>query len=497
MSTKISGCDIETWFISFYFLQIIENVLDRGTLSKGGFLMKKRIVTMMMIAVMAVVAFAGCGEKKEDSESKNDAAEDNVDSEGDTSESDAADGDVVEIQFLHGQPEEERVQVIQSIIDDFMAENPGIVVTQMPIPEDGFWTKITTLMGTGELPAIVEGGVDQLRLMNAEEAIDLEANTEVIELIGKDRFYSGVLEMVKAPGVDDYLGTPVSGWVSGIWYRKSLFEEKGLEAPTTWENILAAAEALNDPANKQYGIIFPTEESDFTEQILNHFTGSVGFDLFDADGNPQFNTPEMKEILEFYQQMYQYTMPGSNGVEEVKDAFVGGHAAMAMYSTYIMGALVEQGIADDIGFAVPEKDEVGSFGMTSTMTISNMISEEEREAAIKFVAFMGEAEENIKWCHMSAGGSNPVLKDVADDPAYLDNEVLKAFGETAATIPDAFENLQMLGVKDGEVHPAMGNISGKFIIPRCINSILVQGEDIDAAMAACQAELEEEVAAIE
>ena len=58
------------------------------------------------------------------------------------------------------------------------------------------------------------------------------------------------------------------------------------------------------------------------------------------------------------------------------------------------------------------------------------------------------------------------------------------------------QDLQMLGVKDGEVHPAMGNISSKFIIPKCINSILVQGTDVDSAMAACQSELEEEVAAV-
>lgn len=440
--------------------------------------MKKKIVVLMMTMVMVVTSLAGCGGDKKDKSSK-------------------ADGAKVEIQFLHGQPEEERVQAIQEIIDDFEKENPDIKVTQMPIPEDGFWTKISTMMGTGELPAVVEGGVDQLRLMNGEEALDLEANTEAIEAIGKDRYYTGALEMAKAPGTEDYLGVPVSGWVSGIWYRKSMFEEKGLEAPTTWEDIQKAAEVLNDSANKKYGIAIATEESDFTEQSFSSFTGSDGFELFDNDGNPQFDTPQMKEILEYYKTLYQYTMPGSNGVEEVKDAFVGGHAAMALYSTYIMGALVDQNLADDIGFAVPEKTEQGSFGMTSTMTISNMISEEEREAAVKFVSFMGNKEANIKWCHMSPGGSNPVLKDVADDPAYLENDVLKAFGDTAAMIPDAFENLQMLGVKDGQVNPAMGNISSKFIIPHCINSVLVQGEDIDTAMEKCQSEIEAEVSAAE
>lgn len=472
--------------------------------------MKRKMLALVLAMAMTATGLAGCGGGSSSAEmdktgssgtgsqgSEASEPEASVSGSEEAAGSDTADGGEVEIQFLHGQPEEERVQAIQEIIDAFEAENPGIKVTQMPIPEDGFWTKISAMIGTGELPAVVENGVDMLRLLNAEEALDLEAATEVIETVGKDRYYGGVLDMMKAPGKDQYLGVPISGWVSGIWYRKSMFEENNLEPPTTWENILKAAETLNDPDSKTYGIMIATEESDFTEQSFSSFTGSVGYDLFDDSGAPRFNTPEMKEVLEFYNSLYQYTLPGSNGVEQVKDGFVGGHAGMALYSTYIMGAMVEQDMADDIGFAVPEKTEQGGFGMTSTMGISNMISEEERAAAIKFVSYLGNVEANIKWCHMAPGGSNPVLKDVADDPSYLDNEVLKAFGDTAALIPDAFENLQMLGVKDGEVHPAMGNISSKFLIPHCINAILVQGEDVDSAMTKCQEALEEEVSALE
>jgi len=402
----------------------------------------------------------------------------------------------VEIQFLHGQPEEERVAAIQKIIDGFMAANEGITVTQVPVPEDGYWTKIATLISSGQMPALVESGVDMLRLMNAEEVIDLPANTAAIAAIGKDRFFAGALEMAKASGSDDYLGVPVSGWVSGVWYRKSMFEAKGLAAPDTWENILAAAKALNDPANKMYGIVFPTEESDFTEQIFTHFVVSNNVELFDADGKPQFNTPQMKEILSFYKELYQYCLPGSVGVTEVKDTFVGGHAAMGMYSTYIMGALNEAGLADDIGFAVPANKQVGGFGMTSTMTITADLDDAQREAAIKFITYMGTPEANITWCHMSAGGSNPVLRDVAVNQSYLDNAVLKAFGETAQKVPEGFEKMQMLGVQNGSAHPAMGIITSRFIIPRGIYQILVQGKDIDEQMAITQQELEDEVAAV-
>lgn len=462
--------------------------------------MKRRVLSMLL-ALTVVVGAVGCGggaaNNETTSSNADTTASTDVASPEGTGDTVAGDGKVVEIEFLHGQPEEERVKTIDGIIADFEKVNPGIKVKQMPIPEDGFWTKIITLMSTGKLPAVVEGGVDQLRLMNAEEALDLEAITQAIEQIGKDRFYKGALDIAKAPGVDQYLGVPISGWVSGIWYKRSLFEEKGLQPPTTWENILKAAETLNDPDNKNYGIVFATEESDFTEQTFSSFTGSINYQLFNAEGKPEFNNSQMKELLDFYKELNVYNLPGSNGVEQVKDAFVGGHAAMAIYSTYIMQALVEQDLASDIAFAVPEKDAKGSFGMTSTLGISNMISDEQREAAIKFVSFLGEKEENIKWCHMAAGGSNPVLKDVAVDPAYLDNEVLKAFGETAAKIPEAFESLQILGMKDGDMNPAMAAVSSKFLIPHCINSILVQGEDVDKAMDACQKAIEEEVAALE
>ncbi len=454
----------------------------------------KKVLAMVLAAMLAVTSLSGCGSSGTGSSSAGSASSPASSSAPADSSEPAVES--VEIQFLHGQPEEPRVKAIQSIIDNFTKENPNVTITQMPVPEDSFWTKISTLMSSGQLPALLESGVDFLRLVNTEEAMDTAANTEAIAAIGKDRFYDGVLDLMKAPGSDEYLGVPVSGWVSGIWYRKSMFEEKNLAAPDTWENIMEAAQALNDPSNKFYGIMFPTEEMDFTEQVFTHFANSNEAKLFDADGNAQFTTPAFKEILEYYQELYQYTMPGSNGVEEVKDAFVGGHAGMLMYSTYIMGALQEQGIADDIGFAVPKHKVEGGFGMSSNLTISNMIDENQRAAAIKFVTFMGTKDANITWCHMSPGGSNPVLKDIVEDPDYLDNDVLKAFGDTAKTVPEAFQSLEMLGVQDGEVNPAMGNITGKYIIPRCINQILVQGKDIDEQMEICQKELQAEVDAL-
>jgi len=80
------------------------------------------------------------------------------------------------------------------------------------------------------------------------------------------------------------------------------------------------------------------------------------------------------------------------------------------------------------------------------------VSEEEKEAAKRFTRFMLEKENYIPFLHMSAGGSNPVRKSIAKDPAYLDHEVLKSFGEVAGEIPNGLENLQRFGFQDGKMY---------------------------------------------
>ena len=47
---------------------------------------------------------------------------------------------------------------------------------------------------------------------------------------------------------------PVDPNVQLLVYRKDLFEAKGLKPPATWDELLATAKALHDPAKEQYGI---------------------------------------------------------------------------------------------------------------------------------------------------------------------------------------------------------------------------------------------------
>lgn len=51
----------------------------------------------------------------------------------------------------------------------------------------------------------------------------------------------------------------------------------------------------------------------------------------------------MSKALAFYRALAANTMPGSNDVMEIKDAFMNGSAPMAVYSTYILPAVYKDG----------------------------------------------------------------------------------------------------------------------------------------------------------
>ena len=107
---------------------------------------------------------------------------------------------------------------------------------------------------------------------------------------------------------------------------------------------------------KHYGIALPTAESVMTEQAFSQFALSGGANVFDANGNVKIDTPEMSKALAFYRALAANTMPGSNDVMEIKDAFMNGSAPMAVYSTYILPAVYKDGNPANPGFVVPTKN---------------------------------------------------------------------------------------------------------------------------------------------
>ena len=247
----------------------------------------------------------------------------------------------VSIEFMHSSVEQERQAVISKLIARFEKENPGITVKQVPVEEDAYNTKVITLSRSGSLPEVIETSHDYAKVMDKEQLIDRKAVATVISNVGEGAFYDGVLRIVRTEDGSAWTGVPVSAWIGGIWYRKDVLAKAGLEEPKNWQQLLDVAQKLNDPANKKYGIALPTAESVLTEQSFSQFALSNQANVFNAEGKITLDTPEMMQALTYYRDLTANTMPGSNDIMEVKDAFMNGTAPMAIYSTYILPAVIK------------------------------------------------------------------------------------------------------------------------------------------------------------
>ncbi|WMY76448.1 extracellular solute-binding protein [Buttiauxella selenatireducens] len=379
----------------------------------------------------------------------------------------------VTIEFMHSSVEQERQAVISQLIERFTKENPQIVVKQVPVEEDAYNTKVITLARSGALPEVIEVSHDYAKVMDKEQLIDRDAVRTVVGQVGESNFYDGVLRIVRTEDGKAFTGVPISAWLGGIWYRKSALAKAGISEPKNWTELLNAARTMTHPAEKKYGIALPTAESVMTEQTFSQFALSNGANVFDAAGKVTVDSPEMLASLNFYRDLAGFTMPGSNDVMEIKDAFMNGTAPMAVYSTYILPAFYKEGAPQDLGFVVPTEKSAAVYGMLTSLTITSGQTKEETEAAEKFVSFMEQAQNSADWVMMSPGAALPVTKAVVQTPTYKDNPVIKAFGTLPAELIAQFPNVQVFGSVGEKNFTRMGDITGSAILSEMVNGVTV------------------------
>lgn len=392
------------------------------------------------------------------------------------------DTEQVTIEFMHSSVEQERQAVISQLIARFNKENPQITVKQVPVEEDAYNTKVITLARSGALPEVIEVSHDYAKVMDKEQLIDRDAIKTVVGQVGENNFYDGVLRIVRTEDGSAYTGVPISAWLGGVWYRKSALKEAGIGEPKNWTELLNAARIMTHADDKKYGIALPTAESVMTEQTFSQFALSNGANVFNAEGEVTVNSPEMLASLNYYRDLAQYTMPGSNDVMEIKDAFMNCTTQMAFYSTYILPAFYKEGTPQDLGFVVPTEKSAAVYGMLTSLTITAGQSEAETKAAEKFIAFMEQPQNSADWVLMSPGAALPTTRQVVETASYKENPVIQAFGSLPSELIAQYPNVQVFGSVGEKNFTRMGDITGSAILSEMVNKTTVGRQPTDSAL---------------
>lgn len=366
---------------------------------------------------------------------------------------------------------------IKSIVSSFAA-NGGPTVDTRFIDNDAIAEQISSAIASDTLPNIGLLAIQTIQRLGAEGTLAPESTTAVIDEIGEDDFRDGPLQFM-SDGEGGYYGVPADAWVQGIWYRKSAFEEAGLDEPVTWDAILEAAETFHDPDNDTYGIGFGTKIDAYARQCFTQFARSNGARVLDADANVVFDSDAMVETLEFYQQLGQYT-PGSVTFTDTRNLYGNEQEHMFVYSSYLLPDLLSdkgQEMVADTGLApATENTRRSTYGQVLGHAIFDADQEAALTASENLVNHIMTGDSYVTWVHTNPGGTMPVRQSTANSDAYRNNDIISAWGETIGQISSALGNMERFDVVEGTLLPEFGQISSQSLVSEAVNRVVIKGD---------------------
>lgn len=284
---------------------------------------------------------------------------------------------------------------------------------------------------------------------------------------------------------------------SMTFYRKDLFEAKGLKMPPkpTYDQISAFADKLTDKANGVYGICLRGkpgwgENMAYVDTLVNTYGGR----WFDDKWNAQLETPEWKKAITFYVDLLKKDGPpgaSSNGFNENLTLMSSGKCAMWIDATVAAGMLYNKNqskVADKIGFAAAPSavTPLGSHWLWSWAFAIPKTSRQQ-DAAKKFIEW-ATSKEYIKlvgndegWASVPPGTrqstyDNPSYVQAAPFGEFVLNAIRTADPLHSTAKPVPYSGVQYVGIPEFQ---SFGTIVGQSIA-----GALAGQSTVDQALAA-------------
>lgn len=326
---------------------------------------------------------------------------------------------------------------------------------------------------------------------------------DLVKKIGPDEFYDGTRTIINGHDWAMAFQNPATG----IWYRKDVLAQVGVnELPKTYNDLMAAL-ALVHGRNGMIGISSGASSSD--PELLLYcmfpYIAQSGWGYFAKDGKLTFNQPEVGDAVVRYTDMlkkYSTKSYANTSYSDLVSGFVGGRVVFAHYGGRIGVNVVAQNpkIAEATGFG-PEPAGpfmTGQLAWKIPQGYSISAHTESPATAMDFLRFLTTGENAIRYALTAPGQLFPVTKSTAK--AFLDpsNQLIAAdpfmskpyFREwvntTVSLVPTAVnEELQMGAVNNhtlkqiSNVNPFTADLWNANVAPdtKMVQQIVLGGAD--------------------
>ena len=325
-----------------------------------------------------------------------------------------AETEPVELEFYSLKPE--TVSVMEEIIADFMALNPEIKIALTSVSDSG--TVLLTRIATNEMP-------DILNVYPAEDKYKAMFDDELMVDLTDQAFMANVsdamLEMAAYNGRQYALPMTLSSY--GIYIRTDIFEQLGIQEPTTYAALLEACKTLQ--ANGYDAFALPNKDVGNVAQRLERTIGVLNHtsnEEFKKIASGELDVADSQTIRGFAQMcldIAQYSTPDSLGLdyESAVADIVNGKAAMMISGTWMLSTM--QAANPDIAVKLipipsPLSDELSvPVNIDTSFAVSSSCKYPEQ--ALKFIEYLSRTEVAQKYYEVD--GNVNMIKGVTYDKA--------------------------------------------------------------------------------
>lgn len=356
--------------------------------------------------------------------------------------------------------------------------------------------KLTTSISANDPPDMMPGTLlDRIATM-ADLGV-LRDVDDIIDAIGRDDFYPGILESFQRDGKQ--VGVPLSNQAYLFWWRNDLLQQENVKVPTTWDELLTFAKAFTHDG--KYGVCLTAGTNLATCHLILTFFRQGGGGLLDEDGKVIIDSAENRKTLDFLKDLFQYVPPGyaNYGFSDLLKTFETGLVA----GTYYLGRELQRvyanapDIAPHVGAGIMPQGPT-PWNMSGPKGAFILADARNPDGAKRWILEAQQELGNyIDWLLTAPGMYLPVRKSAAADARFTGYPLLQSHPDILqAAITASTTNAGNYLYETTKHKPNFkgGALSASPILPTMLQSFLVNNESADSVLKTAQKAVEDLIA---
>jgi multiple sugar transport system substrate-binding protein len=343
-----------------------------------------------------------------------------------------------EVVYWHHFASQVVMRGFQGVVAQFGARHPAVRLAQETIPNAEYMQKVTA--------AVLAGSRPDTAMVSGERFADMQAMGALVDLEPRIAawpraagFTADCWDAVARGG--RRFGVPAFAFVNWVYWRKDRFDEAGIAGPPdSFEDFLAAARKLTDPARNRYG--FGMRGGDGGHQFLLDMLQAWGSPIVEG-GNMAIDRAKAIAAVDFYAGLLtrEKVVPPSapnDSFRQIMEGFRTGQTAMIWHHTGSLRELTDAMPAGSFATAIRPRGPAARVAEVSYQ-YNGLMSERNAEAAWAWVSFWGEPDPAVLMLEQT--GYFPASAAIAADPRVAGNPVYDAaratlaFGQPPSKLP--------------------------------------------------------------